>query len=67
MKCPTQEDIPETLKELRKALGALQNEETFLRSQIKGIQEICKHPKTYSGNTWGRWAYTQCEICGKEW
>lgn len=34
---------------------------------IKAAQSMCSHPSTHSGNTWGRWPYTKCDICGKEW
>jgi hypothetical protein len=64
---PTQEQIPETLKGLRQQLLTTQAEAKWIQDRIEAVQNLCTHPHVIKGNTWGRWPYTECKICGKEW
>jgi DNA gyrase/topoisomerase IV subunit A len=61
--------IPEELKKLREERKKLKQELDYVDKLIKVIQNCCEHPESEReyGNTCGRWEYTACKACGKEW
>lgn len=68
IKIPTcQEEVPEAMKIADEALAqAIQDKLTAL-SIMRMIQDVCIHPNTYRGSNMGRWPYTKCTVCKKEW
>ena len=64
---PKQEEIPGMILTLTCRLEAAEAEVEWVRARIKAVQDICKHPNVTKGKAWGRWPYTRCDVCGKEW
>ena len=54
--------IASECKRIHSELKRIQQEEQALIGFLEAIQSSCPH----KGNTWGRWPFTQCKICGKE-
>jgi len=67
LKDVSQDDIASVIQEIETELHASQRNRRMLLAQLKMVQELCCHPETETGNTWGRWPYTRCKVCGKEW
>jgi len=64
---PTQDEIPDLIAYLRQTIDKADREVEWIRGRIKMVQDICEHPETETGNNMGRWPYTRCKVCGKEW
>ena len=62
-----QEQVRDKVREIASELSRVRAEEKQLLSLLKAVRDACSHPSRESGNTWGRWEYTECKVCGKEW
>ena len=63
----SQSEIEERVTEITEQLEENRLGRAAMLAQLEMYQEICCHPDMESGNTWGRWPYRRCRVCGKKW
>lgn len=62
-----QEQVKDTIARLVITLENIRQAEEAVKALVEIVQDGCSHPDTITGNHMGRWPYTKCTICGKEW
>lgn len=62
-----QAEVQPRIREFAAEIQKLNVQVKVYQQYIEILRDMCIHPRTETGNTWGRWSWTRCLECGKEW